>query len=167
MSLNQTHPAASQKFAIYTDGGYFEKQDIGGWGLVIFQNDEEIYRNSGWQRHTSSLEMELTAARKALEYIQSQNKAASKSPVSCKTLYTDSRIIIEGLTQKYTLWCENQWRVKSGKTVVYKELWQSLSNLTQHLDVEWKWVKGHNGNQGNTIADQLARDAVIHRIHSY
>lgn len=164
MPSNLNEPTSLQNFAIYTDGGYFEKQDIGGWGLVIFQNDKEIYRDSGWQRQTSSLEMELIAAHKALEYIQNQNKQDSKAPQSCKTLYTDSRIIIEGLTQKYALWCQNQWRVKSGKTVVYKDLWQTLSNLTQNLDVEWKWVKGHNGNQGNTIADQLAREAVIQRI---
>ncbi|HHS99935.1 MAG TPA: ribonuclease HI [Thiomicrospira sp.] len=149
---------------IYTDGGYFEKMDIGGWGLVIYKNDVELYRDSGWQKQTSSLEMELVAAQKALEHVQ-QYSSQTVFPIEniCKTLYTDSRIVIEGLTQKYTTWCQNHWKVKSGKTVVYKELWQALSNLTEQQKVEWKWVKGHNGNLGNTIADQLARDAVTKR----
>ncbi|WP_158660976.1 ribonuclease H [Thiomicrorhabdus sp. Milos-T2] len=161
----------NSKVTIYTDGGYFEKIDIGGWGLVIFENDKEVYRDSGWQRQTSSLEMELTAARNALEYLKSQNSMYSNQSEmtqhscldSCNTLYTDSKIIIEGLTEKYSVWCQNQWRVKSGKTVVYKELWQALSSLTTSLDIHWQWVKGHNGNQGNTIADQLAREAVLQR----
>lgn len=167
----------NSKITIYTDGGYFEKIDIGGWGLVIFENEKEVYRDSGWQSKTSSLEMELTAARNALEYLKNQNSVYSNQTettqhsclLSCNTLYTDSKIIIEGLTEKYSVWCQNQWRVKSGKTVVYKELWQALSALTQSLDINWQWVKGHNGNQGNTIADQLAREAVLQRkeLNSY
>ena len=155
------HPEnCTMKFHIYTDGGYFEKHDIGGWGLVIFENDKEVYRASGWQKQTSSLEMEMVAAHKALEQI---DKLSSHHSSPCKTLYTDSRIIIEGLTQKYTTWCQNQWRVKSGKAVVYKELWQALSHLTEQQKVTWQWVKGHNGNLGNTIADNLAREAVTKR----
>jgi len=148
------------KFHIYTDGGYFEKHDIGGWGLVIFENDKEVYRASGWQKQTSSLEMELVAAHKALEHVE---RLSSSHISPRKTLYTDSRIIIEGLTQKYAIWCKNQWKVKSGKTVIYKELWQALSHLTEQQKVTWRWVKGHNGNLGNTIADNLAREAVIKR----
>ncbi|MEA1989974.1 MAG: ribonuclease H [Pseudomonadota bacterium] len=148
------------KYHIYTDGGYFEKHDIGGWGLVIFENDKEVYRASGWQKQTSSLEMELVAAHKALEHVE---RLSSSYASPCKTLYTDSRIIIEGLTQKYATWCKNQWKVKSGKTVIYKELWQALSHLTEQQKVTWRWVKGHNGNLGNTIADNLAREAVTKR----
>jgi len=143
---------------IYTDGGYFEKLDVGGWGLVIYENNQEIYRDSGWQRQTSSLEMELFAAHQALK----QLKHLESNSV-CNTLYTDSRVVIEGLSEKYAIWCKNQWKVKSGKTVVYKELWQKISLLSEQHKIAWKWVKGHNGNQGNTLADQLARDAVMNR----
>lgn len=149
-------------YSIYTDGGYFEKQDIGGWGLVIFQDDKEIHRASGWQKKTSSLEMELTAAQKALEFLPEITPNTSSS---CTTLYTDSRILIEGLTEKYELWCQNQWQVKSGKSVVYKHLWQSLSRLGEQQQIKWQWVKGHNGNIGNTLADNLAREAVTNRTN--
>lgn len=148
-------------FQIYTDGGYFEKLDAGGWGVVIYQNNQEIFRASGWQKHTSSLEMELLAARKGIELLSQFEKTAS---TLSNTLYTDSRILIEGLTLKYPTWCKNQWKVKSGKTVVYKELWQSLSQLACQQNIQWQWVKAHSGNTGNTLADQLARDAVMQRI---
>jgi len=147
-------------YQIYTDGGYFEKQDIGGWGFVIFKNGQEFIQNSGSQKQTSSLEMELIAAKKALETLQ---EFAQEIETYSVTLYTDSRILIEGLTEKYTTWCNNQWRVKSGKTVVYKEHWQHLSNLSLQQQVELCWVKGHNGNHGNTLADSLARQAVLNK----
>lgn len=151
-------------FKIYTDGGYFEKQDLGGWGFVVFHNDQELYRDSGWKKQTSSLEMELLAAQKALQAlqafqeIQNQNSLKSINPI---TLFTDSKILIEGLTLKYPIWCQNEWRVKSGKTVIYKPLWQALDALSKQLSVELCWVKGHNGNHGNSVADALAREAIL------
>jgi len=144
---------------IYSDGGYFEKQDIGGWGSVIFEQEQELFRLSDWQRHTSSLEMELQGALKALESL-TELKQQNLSVV----LYTDSRILIEGLEQKIQLWRQNQWIHKSGNPVKYKSLWESLARLTQQYQVNWQWVKGHNGNLGNTIADQLAREAVLERL---
>lgn len=156
---NQGH----HHFQIYTDGGYFEKQDIGGWGFVLFQDDQELYRDSGWKKQTSSLEMELIAAQKALQAyqeIQNQNSVNAIEPI---TLFTDSKILIEGLTLKYPIWCQNEWRVKSGKTVIYKSLWQALDTLSKELCVQLSWVKGHNGNHGNSVADTLARQAILNR----
>jgi len=169
---NKNHNTLKDDYHIYTDGGYFEKLDIGGWGFVIFKNDQEILRDSGWQKQTSSLEMELYAAQKAIEKIsaiqaneQSLNHHYLPENLST-TLYTDSKILIDGLTQKYAIWCANQWKVKSGKTVVYKELWQSLSTLCSQYHINLCWIKAHNGNPGNTTADSLAREAVMQRSYT-
>lgn len=148
---------------IYTDGGYFEKLDVGGWGSVIFQQNKEIERLSDWQKQTSSLEMELKAAVSALNRLH--NKILLTHPYQV-TLYTDSRILIEGLTQKIHLWRQNHWTHKSGNPVKYQSLWETLEELTHQYHVIWKWVKGHNGNKGNAIADGLARQAVINRLNS-
>ena len=37
------------------------------------------------------------------------------------------------------------------------ELWQRLDEATQRHDIEWKWVKGHAGDEMNERADALAR----------
>lgn len=148
---------------IYTDGGYFEKLDIGGWGSVIFQQNKEIQRISDWQKQTCSLEMELKAAVSALDILHHQIKPAPSCQV---TLYTDSRILIEGLTQKIHLWRQNHWVHKSGNPVKYQSLWEKLEQLTHQYQVIWQWVKGHNGNEGNTIADGLAREAVMNRLNN-
>ncbi len=146
---------------IYTDGGYFSKKDIGGWAFVIYQNNQECWRLSGRKRNTSSLEMELYAALQSLIQLQENAKPPSESTQFNITLHTDSRILIEGLQQKYTKWCADNWKVKSGKAVVYKELWQALFELISTQQVTLKWVKAHNGNSGNTLADDLARQAAL------
>ncbi len=149
------------KIDIYTDGGYFQNRDIGGWGCVIYLDGKEVHRENGWKKKTSSLEMELVAAQQALLKIDQFSAPLARH--STITLHTDSRILIEGLQKKYSTWCENDWKVKSGKTVIYKPLWQELFQLTEQKQVNWSWVKGHNGNAGNQMADQLARSAVEQR----
>lgn len=160
---------SKQAIHIYCDGGYEAHNDTGGWAYIVYQRKanqtqsikrlnpsdyQEIKRNSGWQKHTSSLEMELQAAYQALLAIKS-----SKENLADITLFTDSRIIIEGLEQKYPIWQTNNWQVKSGKTVIYKELWQALANLTTELNIHWQWVKAHSGIHGNVVVDELATQA--------
>lgn len=153
------------KIEIYTDGGYFEKHDMGGWGSVMFEQDREIDRASDWQKQTSSLEMELKAAVMGLEKLETQLNTVRPRPYQV-TLYTDSRILIEGLNRKIHLWRENHWTHKSGNRVKYQSLWERLEALTHQYQVGWQWVKAHNGNQGNTLADQLAREAVMNRLNN-
>ncbi len=145
---------------IYSDGGYFEKQDIGGWGMVIFKDKQELLRLSGWQKHASSLEMELKAALNALQQL---NHSLSPLESYQITLFTDSRILIEGLSQKIKHWRQTHWIHKSGNPIKYQPLWEALDTLTQQHHIQWQWVKAHNGNHGNTLADQLAREAVTER----
>ena len=161
-SNQQSNNQPPLKIDIYTDGGYFEKLDIGGWGSVIFKQNQEIERVSDWQKQTSSLEMELKAAVNALD--QLHDKVGADYPNCQVTLYTDSRILIEGLTEKIHRWRDDQWVHKSGNPVKYQSLWENLERLTHQYQVIWQWVKGHNGNKGNTIADGLAREAVMNRL---
>ncbi len=156
---------------IYSDGSYFEKQNIGGWGAVIFKatptqkvpppSFQEISRLSGYKNNTCSLEMELEAACNALQSLKKQLHLKDKKSASAYqiTLFTDSRVLLEGLHQKMSLWRQQNWIHKSGNPVKYQPLWESLDMLTQQYHVKWRWVKGHNGNLGNTLADQLARVA--------
>ena len=153
---------------IYSDGSYFEKNKTGGWGAVLFEassSQHEISRISGSKNDTCSLEMELTAANNALESLGKKLKEHSNNEKQAYhiTLFTDSRVLLEGLDQKIQSWRQQNWIHKSGNPVKYQPLWESLEALTQQYQVNWCWVKGHNGNAGNTIADQLAREATMTR----
>ena len=149
---------------IYSDGSYFEKNKMGGWGVVLFEATSslhEISRLSGSKNNTCSLEMELTAANKALQSLEKtlKNNINKVKQGYHITLFTDSRVLLEGLKQKIQSWRQQNWIHKSGNPVKYQPLWESLETLTNQYQVHWCWVKGHNGNLGNTIADQLAREA--------
>ncbi len=157
--------SAPVQIHIYSDGGYFEKQDVGGWGAVIFKQEQELQRLSGWQKKSSSLEMELKAALNALQQLNNHNRLSAPTYLIYQiTLFTDSRVLIEGLSQKIKHWRKNNWIHKSGNPIKYQSLWEALDTLTQQYQVSLKWVKGHNGNYGNTLADQLAREAVTERL---
>ena len=52
---------------------------------------------------------------------------------------------------------KNNWRKSDKKPVENKDLWEQLVNIVSKHSVNWEWVKGHAGEQGNEIADALAR----------
>jgi len=38
-----------------------------------------------------------------------------------------------------------------------EDLWRRLDEARRRHDVDWRWVKGHNGHEQNERADALAR----------
>jgi ribonuclease HI len=40
------------------------------------------------------------------------------------------------------------------------ELWIELDKLNTFHDVDWHWVKGHSGDSGNDMADELANQGI-------
>ena len=53
-------------------------------------------------------------------------------------------------------WKSNNWRTASKKPVANRDLWMEVDELSNTLNVEWHWVKGHDGDPGNERADYLA-----------
>ena len=92
--------------------------------------------------------MELTAVIEALK--------ALKFPCDI-TLYTDSRYVMDGITQWLPNWKKNGWKTASKTPVKNKELWCELEELTGEFNIDWVWVKGHAGNKYNEICDRLAQ----------
>ena len=161
MNLKTNPPPAStseqpvSRLDIYSDGSFMSKLNVGGWGFVLVEEGKPIHTDFGAQRFTSSLGMELLAAVSALEFAENQVK-----PNQTMCLHTDSKILIEGLEGTIARYHQQDWFHPSGKPVKGRESWEKLESLTQSLDVTVKWVKGHNGNPGNQLADQLARHAI-------
>ena len=42
------------------------------------------------------------------------------------------------------------------------DLWQALDEARLRHQIEWRWVKGHVGHEGNEMADELANQGVAH-----
>ncbi|WND02672.1 ribonuclease HI [Temperatibacter marinus] len=131
---------------IYTDGACSGNPGPGGWGawLQYGQHSKELY---GGAYETTNNRMELTGAIEAL-------KALTRS---CEIdLYTDSTYVRDGITKWIHGWKKNGWRNAQKKPVKNAELWQALEAEVDRHSVNWHWVKGHAGVEGNEIADQLA-----------
>jgi len=131
---------------IYTDGACRGNPGPGGWGalLVAGGREKELWGAAG---ETTNNRMELTGA------IEGLNALKRRSSV---ILYTDSVYVKNGITSWLANWKRRGWRTASGKPVKNKGLWQALDEAAGRHDIDWRWVKGHAGHDGNERADALA-----------
>jgi len=135
---------------IYTDGACKGNPGVGGWG-VLLELDGQEKELFGGEAHTTNNRMELLAVIRALE--------ALKRRCSVQ-LHTDSKYVQPGITDWIHGWKKNRWRTGAKKPVKNDDLWKELDELAQLHDIEWLWVKGHAGHDGNERADELANRGV-------
>ena len=135
---------------IYTDGACRGNPGPGGWGALIKFDaaEKEIF---GGQADVTNNQMELTAAIEGLAALKER---------CCVELFTDSKYVMNGITQWIQNWKKNNWRTSAKKDVKNKELWQKLDQLISQHQVQWHWVKGHSGDAGNETADLLANKGI-------
>jgi ribonuclease HI len=139
-----------QHVEIYTDGACKGNPGPGGWGVWMLYNGKEKTLHGG-ESLTTNNRMELTAVIRALE--------ALKRPCSIK-LYTDSSYVQKGITEWIVGWKARNWRTADKKPVKNDDLWKALDVLANQHNIEWIWVRGHVGNDGNERADSLANEGV-------
>jgi ribonuclease HI len=135
-----------KKINIYTDGACKGNPGPGGWGALIVLDDEQI-ELSGGKKETTNNQMELMAVIKSLEHFDNKIDAI---------IYTDSKYVMDGITNYIKRWKINGWKTASKKPVKNSELWKSLDSLNSFHNIQWNWVKGHSGHPGNEKADALA-----------
>ncbi|MDP9199068.1 MAG: ribonuclease HI [Pseudomonadota bacterium] len=135
---------------IYTDGACRGNPGVGGWGalLRIGDHERELF---GGEPATTNNRMELTAAIRALEALKRRCSIA---------LYTDSQYVRLGITTWLPEWKRRDWRTADRKPVKNKDLWQELDALAAKHDIEWHWVRGHDGHPENERADALANRGI-------
>jgi len=135
-----------QTIEIFTDGACKGNPGKGGWGALLVYGDHEKELFGG-EAETTNNRMELTAVIRALESL--------KRP--CKVrLHTDSQYVQKGISEWIAGWKRRGWRTADNKPVKNKDLWQELDVLAAKHEIEWLWVKGHAGHDGNERADDLA-----------
>ena len=134
---------------IYTDGSCLKNPGNGGWAAII--NDEkEIRKISGSEKNTTNNRMELLAPINALKDM--------KPGIEIK-IYTDSQYVKKGINEWINTWLANNWKTSKKEDVKNKDLWIELYNLNKSLNVQWNWVKAHDGNPMNEEVALLAKKA--------
>ena len=139
------------KYKIYTDGACTGNPGPGGWGAVIFDQDDKQRNISGSENNTTNNRMELLAAIMSLKKIKSNSEVI---------IFTDSTYVKNGITEWMKNWKKNGWKNSNKKPVKNKDLWVKLDKLCEANNVSWKWVKGHSTNEFNNLADELATKAI-------
>ena len=135
---------------IYTDGACKGNPGPGGWGVFLRykQHEKEL---CGGEHETTNNRMELMAAIMALEGL---NQSSSVK------LHTDSKYVLQGITEWMDNWKKRGWKTSAKKPVKNEDLWRRLDAAIEKHQINWVWVKGHSGDHGNEKADMLANKGV-------
>jgi ribonuclease HI len=139
-----------EKIEIYTDGACKGNPGPGGWGalLIAGANEKEMF---GGESNTTNNRMELKAVIEAL--------CALKRPCDV-IVHTDSQYVQKGISEWIHGWKARGWKTAAREPVKNADLWQALDEAQARHTIEWRWVRGHNGDAGNERADKLANRGV-------
>jgi ribonuclease HI len=135
---------------IFTDGACSGNPGPGGWGALLRYGSKERELFGG-EKDTTNNRMELTAVIRALETLTRPVKAR---------VHTDSTYVQQGIMKWIHGWKKNGWKTSAKEPVKNADLWKQLEAAAARHEVEWKWVKGHAGHEGNERADGLANKGV-------
>jgi ribonuclease HI len=94
---------------------------------------------------------------------RARHAAAGPGLEACAvTLHVDSQYVLKGITEWLPGWKAKGWRTSAKQPVKNVDLWQKLDALVAGggHKIEWRWVRGHNGDPGNERADELANKGV-------
>lgn len=131
---------------LYTDGSYSIPRGVGKWAVVVVKNNKCVDKLSEQLINSTSNRAELTALIKALEYAKDKDSV---------TVYSDSKYVVRGYNEWVQSWKKDNWQNFNGKPTKNADLWKQIYELKKK-SVVVKWVKGHDNNEFNELADQIA-----------
>jgi len=135
---------------IYTDGACLGNPGPGGYGVILEFNGQTIKKSGGFRRTTNN-RMELMGPIIGLESLKKKCRV---------TVYSDSRYVVDAFEKGWARrWKENGWKRNSKDAALNPDLWGRLLRLCAQHEVEFQWVRGHNGHAENEECDGLSNQA--------
>lgn len=136
-----------KQIELFADGACSGNPGPGGWGTILRFGDKEK-ELSGGSADTTNNRMEITAVLEGLK--------ALKYPCHV-TITTDSQYVYNSITKGWAEgWRKNGWIKKDKKPALNADLWEELLNEIAKHEVNFVWIKGHNGHSENERCDALA-----------
>lgn len=137
--------------AIFTDGACSGNPGPGGWAAIIYVKAQgKVIEIGGGDSSTTNNRMELTAAIRALEMAKHESGKI--------LVHSDSKYVIDGITQWVFAWKKRGWRKADKKEVLNRDLWEHLDGLANFFKgrLKWQYVPGHSGHPANDRCDRIA-----------
>ncbi len=139
---------------IFADGACSGNPGPGGYGTILRygKKEKEI---SGYCPRSTSNRMELMAVIAGLE--------ALKRPSRIR-IFTDSNYVFKGITTWINTWLKRDWLNSQKRPVLNRDLWERLLMVSKPHQIEWRWIKGHEGHPENERCDKLAKQAIRENV---
>lgn len=136
---------------VYTDGScYPNPAGNGGWSFVV-RDDNGLRVHYGYSAYATNNRMEMMAILNAMEEINVIDNAI---------IYSDSEYCVNGFNRWMFGWVKKRW-----KDVKNDDLWRNLYDERKNKpNIELRWVRGHDDNELNEIADKWANKARIEKL---
>ncbi len=149
-------PNSKHDIFLYTDGACRGNPGPGSWAcLSQIKDDEILFQSSGVDFNTTNNKMEMTAVVEGLNRIKESTKCMNVA------VYTDSKYIVDGMKSWVSGWKKRGWKKADKKEPENLVLWKELDSLNDYFEnLEFNWVKGHNGHPQNELCDQLCNKAL-------
>lgn len=133
---------------IYTDGSSNYKTRNGSCSVILIDRFEEIHIGKFF-RDTTNNRMELMAVIIGILFLNKKYGI-----IDCN-VYSDSKYVIDGITQWIINWKNNNWLGYNGNPIKNIDLWKKL-DMINRPNIKWIWIKGHNDDHYNCLADNIA-----------
>lgn len=147
-------PLFPESWEVWTDGA-LKKSRYGGWAAVLRNGGVDLVI-SGAEDNTTNNRMELQAVLEALRFLPKESHVH---------VVSDSKYVVQGVTEWMEGWQRRMWRTASGSPVKNVDLWKQIHNEMRTRSVTFEWVKGHNGHEMNERADEAATRAASRLQH--
>jgi len=136
-----------KRVVAWTDGACSGNPGPGGYGVVLLWNGHRKELSQGYRRTTNN-RMEILAVIAALESLTEPCEI---------TIHSDSQYVVNAINQGWAKkWRANRWMRNKKEEALNPDLWARLLDLLPKHKVRFEWVRGHDGNEENERADELA-----------
>ena len=141
-------------------GVQFQNRDSpgGAGGLLEFWRDDYWVRRDFWvsEPATTNNRMALRSAIEGLRLLREP----------CRVVCTsDSNYLVKGMSEWIHGWVRRGWKRRRGK-IENLDLWRRLLRTAKRHEIEWRWIRGHDGHPQNEYADHLATTAAKRQTSS-
>ena len=139
---------------IFTDGACSGNPGPGGYGTILRygKREKEIL---GYCPNTTNNRMELMAVIEGLETLKRPSRVR---------IFTDSNYVLKGITTWINAWLKRNWLNSQKRPVLNRDLWERLFKVSKRHQIEWRWVKSHEGHPENERCDKLAKQAIRENV---